>query len=760
MGKLTKLFLLVTQVFLLLGGRVSAVAAQKFETNRNFLPVAQVDTAFTFKELGYEEKIMVGPYDLAIIPFSVPPTWQLTSGTITLRFTTGGTFSGASLNSAGWIGGSIFVYFNEVLVDTVLLDQAGEVTREIQIPASALEPVTDDGRHILNLLFDATFTCDYEDFQETLIISSNSELNLQYQTKAPSVDLATFPLPLYQPNSPLKTNITLVVPDRPSVNELQAALTVSAGLGFLASDELEINLVALSDLSEDTLRSNNLIFVGLPSKMPILQNVAFPFPITDEGVGIDGSTPEDGIIQIAQSPWNASNVVFSLSGNTDVGVVKAAQAIGTGVIVPSGRQDFSVISQVNPETRVSILENRTLGDLGYENETMSGILGQFLTYYFYASPEQASSSGAYIDLVTSHSGLLDYEKSGIMLLLNDEVIGSIRYDKDSEQAATTRLKILPQVLNQGINRLEIIGDLKPVYDCYSTDIQDTWVTISESTLIHLPKNSQEINTGKNLDLQNYIYTFPTSENLSGLAFILAPNDSKSWDQASKLANYFGQNGRVTVVDLRASYGDDVPEEILNERNLIIVGRASNLPIIEQLNDSLPAPFEPGSDEALQPAMLVNYRLLSESSVGYIQLIPSPWNPDLAILAVMGNTEDGISFAGKALTDDTLLAELRGNFSILYDDQILSVDTRLLGPGSGSAASIFPTPGVAVPPTSVPNLFSEKESEGGVQMQWILPTVVISTILILIIGALFLWRERAGRLSEKNYIDSDNLNNKS
>ena len=755
MRKLLKLFLLVTQVFFLLGGQVGTVAAQTLKINQNHVPVVQTDNAFTFTDLGYEERIMVGPYDLETIFFSTPPTWQLTSGTINLRFTTGGTFAGESLDSAGWVGGSIFVYFNQELIDTVLLSQTGETTREIQIPASALEPVTDDGRHILSFLFDATYTCDFEDFQENLIISADSELDLQYQPKAPSVDLSTFPFPIYQPNSPITTDLTLVVPNQPSASELQAALTVSSGLGFLVDGGLDVALVSLSDLSENILTSNNIVFVGLPTEFSVLQDIAFPIPITNGEFVINGAAQDDGIIQIAQSPWNISNVVLLISGNTDAGVIKAAQTVGTGVIVPSGREDVSVITQVNPETSVSVLEDRTLGDLGYANETMQGTLGQYLSYYFYASPEQAYSTGAYIDLVTSHSDLLDYERSGITLLLNDAVVGSLRYDKDSDQVETTQIKILPQVLNQGINRLEIIGDLKPVYDCYSTDIQDTWVTVSESSLIHLPNNSQQVDIGKNLNLQSFIYTFPTSENLKDLAFVLAHDDSQSWSYASKLANYLGQNGQITAVDLRVAYADSVPDEILQGRNLIVMGRALTLPIVEQLNDALPAPFESGSDNVVQPDMLVNYRVLPDVSAGYIQLLQSPWNSNLAILMVMGNTEEGVSLAGEALVNDASLNQLRGNFSILFGDQILSVDTRLLGLNNSNVIANPTASDVVVPPTSTTNILSGQETSPSGRAGWILPTVVVSTIVVLIIGVFAIWRGRLGKVSEKNQADNDN-----
>ncbi|HNC37055.1 MAG TPA: hypothetical protein PLD32_10855, partial [Saprospiraceae bacterium] len=53
-------------------------------------PVNQdADNAFTFKELGYSERIMVGPYDSVRLFFSTPVNWQLTAGSkMLLKFNT------------------------------------------------------------------------------------------------------------------------------------------------------------------------------------------------------------------------------------------------------------------------------------------------------------------------------------------------------------------------------------------------------------------------------------------------------------------------------------------------------------------------------------------------------------------------------------------------------------------------------------------------------------------------------------------------
>ena len=141
-------------------------------------PVAltnQAANAFTFTQLGYGDDLLVGPYDTSFMYFSLPPTWALTEGsTISLTLThvfTGGTTE-ISPNSGRSIGGSLLVFYNGQLIDTILLDQIGTWTTTIEIPTRAYIIDTDDGRQDIRLFLDASSTCDYEDIRSSVELAS------------------------------------------------------------------------------------------------------------------------------------------------------------------------------------------------------------------------------------------------------------------------------------------------------------------------------------------------------------------------------------------------------------------------------------------------------------------------------------------------------------------------------------------------------------------------------------------------------------
>ena len=125
------------------------------------LSINQDTKVFTFAELGYRDVLLVGPYDTTFMYFSLPPTWSLTAGgKIALTFThvLGGGVVANSLNDGTWIGGSLLVFYNGQLIDTILLDTVGTSTKVIEIPQEAYDTVTDDGRQDISFLLDASST--------------------------------------------------------------------------------------------------------------------------------------------------------------------------------------------------------------------------------------------------------------------------------------------------------------------------------------------------------------------------------------------------------------------------------------------------------------------------------------------------------------------------------------------------------------------------------------------------------------------------
>ncbi len=694
---------------------------------------------FTFDKLGYSEKVMISPYDSLQILFGLPSNWALAPGTeITLRFNYASNRSVSSGDSAGTVpGGTLRVSFNGVTLRTILLGATGNIIETIPIPDEALTPTSIDGRHRISFLFDSRFDCDDAAANSSLIISASSSIDLKHTIVPITPDLTIFPRPIYQADSIIPPQAAIVIPDNPTEAEMRAALSVSAGLGALTNGRLQYRLVSAGQFTEALKNGTSVILVGMPNNLPILADVRVPNPLRSGEWSLAGMQPDDGLVQMAVSPWNQNNVALVVSGNSEEGLIKAAQAVSAGNLIPTGRPDVSVVSAVNPlSVSDNIPQDQTLSSLGYDNRPLGGFEGTYTSYFFPASSDQVLSIGGYIDIVSSHTNLLDFERSGITVYLNRTFIGSIKFTGEVDQVTTTRLNLLPGIVRRGSNLLEIYSDLVPIYNCYSPDLSSNVVVISGLTNIHLPVGGQQLGLNTLLNLNDYPAMFTSDRNLGDLAFVVARNDPTGWDMASKLAFDIGASASIPIANLEAAFGDSVSQAIREERSLILVGRASTLPVVAELNEILPAPFEPGGDEATQPALLVNYRLLPGVSVGYLQIIPSPWKAGHAILIVAGNTEAGIPMAGEKLTRPEFSSQLHGDFSVLYNDQVLTTDTRL-GQSKEPLISGLPAEALATPsqqPQPTPGVFaSDVEIEA--RPPWILPAMIVlsvATIIMLLI----------------------------
>ena len=134
-------------------------------------------------------------------------------------------------------------------------------------------------------------------------------------------------------------------------------------------------------------------------------------------------------------------------------------------------------------------------------------------------------------------------------------------------------------------------------------------------------------------------------------------------------------------------------------------------------------------------MQVTYRIPLDSPMGYLELLPSPWNPDNMVLAVLGNGSQGIGWAATSLITSNLRSQLAGNFAVVNDRQIISSDTRLT---STIQSNVGPTPAAvaAVPPSATQSLPASQRPN------WILPILILSILAAAVVLVITLLRSRA------------------
>jgi len=166
----------------------------------------------------------------------------------------------------------------------------------------------------------------------------------------------------------------------------------------MSSGDLVLPLVPLNLLTDEQRLNNHLIFVGNVKNLQSLNAVRFPVEVLPQGLSAPGSQPDDGFIQMAISPWNPARMVLYAGGNTDAGVVKAAEAVSTGLLQPGTQPNLAIISDVNTAVQTPPeLEDRTFASLGYPTRTVTGFGYSTLDYNFFIAPGQVADEGAYLN---------------------------------------------------------------------------------------------------------------------------------------------------------------------------------------------------------------------------------------------------------------------------------------------------------------------------------------------------------------------------
>lgn len=726
-------------------------------TNTTEVTTLQGEDVYTLRDLGYADQVMNGPYDYLRIRFNLPETWLLKDATnVQLKIrnivSSANPISESELVAA--TGATLDINFNSKWVKTLTLDWTGEQLVTIPIPADML--INPTGQYNLSLYLDAGIDCLY-DHQTTVVISADSVIELKHDMVEPKIDLTQFPSPIYQANSLVQSgalvatvggsSVLLVMPDKPSQGELQAALTLSAGLSYLSRGNLVVDIVPVSGLTDDIKRTNNLVFVGKGADFGVLAEAALPAAYDGKKFAVNEAQPEDGVIQGAISPWNPANVVMVFSSDTDEGLIKAAQAASTGIIRVGNRPDLAIVSDITVDDGAnSVPVDRTLADLGYASVQMGGVRYNpvdYLDVQFYVPAGQTVDGEAYINVYYSNSSTLDMEQSGLSVLLNGNTIGGVAFTQESAKTVSSQIIPIPGfLLRPGTNLITIEANNHPMTYCSDLMYANAWTTLYDQTLIHLPLKPAEEKTANYATLANFADLLTASPNLDRVAFVVAPNSSQAVSAASKVATTMGEAMIGDMVELKAVYADQVPEDYRQGYDLVLVGKASEIPMLAELGDQLPAPFETGKNVALESVLRVIYRLPEDVSLGYLELVKAPLDSERNILAILGSTDEGVIDAANAFTIDVLKNKLAGNYAVVRGEQVVTSDTRFGAGSNNLSATVVPevTQEVVVTTeTPVPGSPIPVANQTG----WILPVIGIVSVLIvaLIIGVALRGRQK-------------------
>lgn len=669
-----KMALKIVHTILLLGillnlGFVNTVHAQEVAGEK-----------ITFSQLYSGTRTLRGPQESTSMGFRIPAHWAApTGGQLDLSFTMLLFGSGFSEITNPYFKAIVNVSLNNIKLGAAIVDKEGVQNVSLPIPPEAWAAVKADG---INDITIELVTNDQCGGASIMTIDSSSFLTIPHEVILPLTDLRTLPWPIYQ-NAFYPDDAVLVLPDNPSLGDLRAALIVSAGFGRFTGGDILLTTVTASALTEKIENTSSLVFVGKADAFKQLKDFTWPAKPVEPA-------PDDGLLQMVVSPWNPAKVVLWVSGSSDAGIVKAGAAFSSGKIRTGPDSSIAIVSEtatnIIPDTTVI---DTTLAGLGYVEEYRQGEGGKSIDYLFTLPYKQSANNDGYIKLIYANSALLDFARSGFTVNFNGQAIGGGRFTERSTNTESITITIPEGVVQPGENRISIFESLRFPDACARPLDSDLWAIIRPESTLHIPIGPAET-TIENLDLRSYPQVFgPT---LDTLAFVVAPADPLGWGIAIDMAYDLGQKTQGTLISPEAAFAGAVPEKLRTERSLVLIGRPSALPIMAELTN-MPATFSKGSDIANEPQSELKFRVPANTPSGYLEIFPSPWNADRLILAVLGNSADGLLSARRALLTPLLRSELTGNLAIVYGNKIFASNTN---------PNATPQPvTIIVPPTATP-----------------------------------------------------------
>ncbi|RPJ45885.1 MAG: hypothetical protein EHM21_09065, partial [Chloroflexi bacterium] len=454
----------------------------------------------------------------------------------------------------------------------------------------------------------------------------------------------------------------------------------------------------------------------------------------------------DGIIMLAASPWQAGKALLLVSGLNDAAVNKAAVALGGATRFPGLSGPVAIVEEVNPvaDEAVALSTDMTLASLGNKDQIVTGV-GRKNIYYTFDLPLSWNlTEDASVTLFFSHSPLLNPERSSITLLLNDRPISAAVLDASNVEKGTLTALLPHGSAKPGrLNTLlvQIEADLDDL--CIDPETTQSWVSISADSFLHLAHTL--VDRQGEIDLSFLPQPLIENSGLKTLLFALPEQPSAAeLSLASQLASFLGASSGgntfqpvVMIGKLPAGYDP-------SQYHVLVVGRPSRSPLLQAVNASLPQPFVPGSDAILQKIDPLVVKLPPALDLGYLEILPSPWNAERVLVAVTGTSDKGLQDAVNMLTGPDRW-QLGGNLSLVRGEKVFTTNTNELtrsGPSAFTATVVAEaTPAVQPTKADAPDANPTAVAGGAIEnpemtmtnaerYPYLLPAVLGGSLLIL------------------------------
>jgi len=623
-----------------------------------------------WEKLGYDDRKLTSSVQAISSYFHVPGDLVFVPGSYAI-------FVVSHTGDSAGKPATLTVELNGHVLDTVQLTAENDSRGQIRLDMSPEYLKTGSNR--LKFVLTAAGNPCYgtDDLPVEVLLHGEGLLHLEYVVVPRDPDLALYPVPFVERGFEPSV-VCFVLPDSPSSDDLTTAATISAGLGRYSEGEVQIHSVTPSELTLEVLDSCHLIVLGRLETNSLFSQLSLPMSLEQADIG-----DEYGILQEASSPWNPRRMVLVVTGKTQAGVSKAGAALNRPISFPGFKGPIAVVEELLESPLDEVVEtlavDRTFEDLGYEDTVIYGTRPDSEPFFFYLPESWQMSEAPSLSLFFTHSEALGDKISTLDVRLNKVPVGSALLDQTNSQEGLLEVELPSWLLGGGRNVVEVAVNMDLGTDeCVYWTSRQVWTVISRNSTFHLSYEPQAVA----LDLA-HLFRPLTYEPDLGDTCVALPEvlTTAERDAFLNLAAQLGAAARGKHISLHAYQANDFGSTLRQACHIVAFGQPSSNSLIREVNDVLPQPFVPGGDE---PSQVHNAAIISldpQRSIGFVQLAVSPWSPDKTLLVVTGTDSEGVLAAFDLLLNSA--GKLKGDLAIIEDENLVTIDTRLLTASQGA-----------------------------------------------------------------------------
>jgi len=424
----------------------------------------------------------------------------------------------------------------------------------------------------------------------------------------------------------------LAVPEGGSGAELESA--VYALSGFAGASSLDDKIIPLLPYGSSSLQDRQaVVLVAMYDRLPAELK---PLLSSKEDLA------SHAVIQLLNKDTRPLLVVTSRDESL---LVKAGRLIANRELMEQMKGDLKVVDETTetaaPELPISSSLNFT-----ETGDRITGPYHQEQNYFIPLPANRAIADSGRISLDFRYAGNLDFDRSLVTVSINDTPIGSKKLTPELANGDRLNLAIPSNLGISGNFSVKVAFDLElPGAKCSPNMDQMPWAYIDKSSMMKLnTKDRSELLLG------NYPYPFLRDGVYSHVAVILPQSrDDYTYQSLANIFNLLGKYAAGNTGDVHF-YDDTADADHLKNNNIIAIGTYRNNRIIRDHNDKLYFKFNSdGTSLESNEKMSIDKGYGTE--IGTLQLIPSPFQPGLGMLAVTGADSEEYYLASKLIASE-------------------------------------------------------------------------------------------------------------